>query len=162
MLSNSRGEFAVIDIAPGIYTISFSHISYKPYTLEGIEVIEGQETRLDPVILTARIFNASAISVTAIRMDIEKEKYTSQINVVTNTKINALQPKTSAEALREEPGIFVQKTSHGGGSANIRGLSSNQILLMVDGERLILLLRNPGYPVPDLMPGILILKLCSL
>jgi outer membrane cobalamin receptor len=120
-------------------------------------------------------------------MDIEKEKYTSQINVVTNKKINALQPKTSAEALREEPGISIQKTNHGGGSANIRGLSSNQILLMVDGvrlnnstyrrgnhqylttvdyqmtaqmeiikgpssvgERLILLLKNPGYPVLDL------------
>jgi outer membrane receptor protein involved in Fe transport len=135
-VSNSGGEFAVTDIAPGIYTISFSHISYNPYTLEGIEVIEGQETRLDPVILTARIFNASAISVTATRMDIEKEKYTSQINVVTNKKINALQPKTSAEALREEPGISIQKTNHGGGSANIRGLSSNQILLMVDGVRL--------------------------
>lgn len=82
-VSNSRGEFAVTDIAPGIYTISFSHISYNPHTLEGIEVIEGQETRLDPVILTARIFDASAISVTATRMDIEKEKYTSQINVIT-------------------------------------------------------------------------------
>lgn len=135
-VSNSRGEFAVTDIAPGIYTISFSHISYNPRTLEGIVVIEGRETRLDPVILTARIFDASAISVTATRMDIEKEKYTSQINVVTNKKINALQPKTSAEALREEPGISIQKTNHGGGSANIRGLSSNQILLMVDGVRL--------------------------
>jgi outer membrane cobalamin receptor len=53
-------------------------------------------------------------------MDIEKEKYTSQINVVTNKKINALQPKTSAESLREEPGISIQKTNHGGGSANTK------------------------------------------
>ena len=33
-------------------------------------------------------------------------------------------------------GVFVQKTNHGGGSPFVRGLTGNQVLLMVDGIRL--------------------------
>ena len=49
----------------------------------------------------------------------------------------------SREALRSTPetlqgvtGVFVQKTNHGGGSPFVRGLTGNQVLLMVDGIRL--------------------------
>jgi len=51
------------------------------------------------------------------------------INVVSESTIRERNAKTSPEALREESGIFVQKTNNGGGSAIIRGLNSNQSLL---------------------------------
>ena len=36
----------------------------------------------------------------------------------------------------DTPGVWVQKTNHGGGSPFIRGLVGNQILVLVDGIRL--------------------------
>lgn len=58
------------------------------------------------------------------------------VNVVTAEEMVRRAASTIAEGLREEAGVCVQKTNHGGGSVNLRGLSSNQILILVDGVRL--------------------------
>lgn len=43
--------------------------------------------------------------------------------------------RTLPEAMAYIPGVFVQKTNHGGGSPFLRGLTGNQTLLMLDGIR---------------------------
>jgi outer membrane receptor protein involved in Fe transport len=44
--------------------------------------------------------------------------------------------RTTPEALSAINGVFVQKTNHGGGSPFVRGLTGNQILMLVDGVRM--------------------------
>ncbi|MCB9654702.1 MAG: TonB-dependent receptor [Deltaproteobacteria bacterium] len=45
-------------------------------------------------------------------------------------------PRSAPDALRYEPGVFVQQSAHGQGSAFVRGLTGQQTLLLFDGLRL--------------------------
>jgi len=58
------------------------------------------------------------------------------IKVADELSIRENQLRTVPEALSITPGVFVQKTNHGGGSPFVRGLTGNQTLLLLDGVRL--------------------------
>ena len=58
------------------------------------------------------------------------------IRILETRSIQKAQLRTAPEALQLTPGVFVQKTNHGGGSPFIRGLTGNQTLLLIDGIRL--------------------------
>jgi len=69
-----------------------------------------------------------------------QEQYATELPVtlsVTGKKyLQQRTPRSVPEALFGTPGIFLQKTNHGGGAAFLRGLTGQQILLLVDGIRL--------------------------
>ena len=76
------------------------------------------------------------VVVTANRYGSLQNKTPEAIEVVNNNSIQRFQLRTAPEALLLAPGVFVQKTNHGGGSPFIRGLTGNQTLLLYDGIRL--------------------------
>ena len=58
------------------------------------------------------------------------------ITVLDNKGISSNVARSTAETLIGLPGVWMQKTNHGGGSPFVRGLTGNQTLLMIDGIRL--------------------------
>jgi iron complex outermembrane receptor protein/hemoglobin/transferrin/lactoferrin receptor protein len=55
---------------------------------------------------------------------------------VTREDMESRLPRSAPDALRYEPGVFVQQTAHGQGSVFLRGLTGQQTLLLFDGIRL--------------------------
>ena len=55
----------------------------------------------------------------------------------TSFRINASEKasRNTPDLLLNSPGVFLQKTNHGGGSPFVRGLTGNQTLLVLDGIR---------------------------
>ncbi len=58
------------------------------------------------------------------------------VSTLNQTQLNQLSARSTPEALMHVPGVWMQKTNHGGGSPFVRGLTGNQTLLMIDGIRL--------------------------
>ena len=58
------------------------------------------------------------------------------VSYISQKRINQMQSRSTPEMLTGTPGIWMQKTNHGGGSPFIRGLTGNQVLTLVDGIRL--------------------------
>jgi hemoglobin/transferrin/lactoferrin receptor protein len=76
------------------------------------------------------------IVITAKRLESDGFATAESINTLNQPQLLQNSPRTTPEALMGQAGIWVQKTNHGGGSAFVRGLTGNQVLLLVDGIRL--------------------------
>lgn len=57
-------------------------------------------------------------------------------SVVTRRELEERLPRSAPDALRYEPGVYVQQTAHGQGSPYVRGLTGQQTIMMFDGIRL--------------------------
>lgn len=57
-------------------------------------------------------------------------------SVVSREELDERMPRSTPDALRGEPGVFVQQTAHGQASPYIRGLTGQQTVMMFDGVRL--------------------------
>lgn len=134
--SDQNGYFEFLNLEKGNYSIHIEHVGYESVYLDDIIVSNNSLLELKKIILQEKIFKGDEIIISATRIERPYSDISTQVNVIDSESIKKQNAKSSAEALREEAGIFIQKTNHGGGSANIRGLSSNQILLLVDGIRL--------------------------
>ena len=76
------------------------------------------------------------VVVTANRYGTQLLKIPEAIRVIDSKAIQTFQLRSAPEALLQTPGVFVQKTNHGGGSPFLRGVTGNQTLLLIDGIRL--------------------------
>ena len=117
----------VIRFLPVIGILFFSSLS-------GLLVAQNNTINSDDD--TIRQQNLSEVVITANRYSSDRFNTPEAIELLRSKTIEQNQLRSTPEALSITPGVFVQKTNHGGGSPFIRGLTGNQNLQMIDGIRL--------------------------
>ena len=75
------------------------------------------------------------VVVSASRQQISNLKTPYSVSAFTQKDIEKLASRATPDMLSNIPGVFIQKTNLGGGSAFVRGLTGNQTLLIIDGIR---------------------------
>lgn len=100
--------------------------------LQGFAAASGDTTlaNADTVLIQGEVV------VTARRQSIGSFKLPVVAATINGNTLRQLAPRTVPEALTGIPGVFVQKTNHGGGSPFLRGLTGQQTLLLLDGIRM--------------------------
>lgn len=110
------------------------HVSADGY--ESVRVSADTSAALRIVLDTRPLQLHEGVVVTARRQEADTFSVPGAVTVVTRRALEQKLPRTAPEALLDAPGVFVQKTNHGGGSPFVRGLVGNHVLVLVDGVRL--------------------------
>ena len=132
--SDDGGEFILHELLPGKYSLKASRVGYETYTVV-FELQVGQLSDLQ-ILLTEISKSLPEIEViSASRRNTSNLKLPFASSILSKPSQSENIPRSTPESLSIIPGVFVQKTNHGGGSPFIRGLTGNQTLLLVDGIR---------------------------
>ncbi len=81
------------------------------------------------------------ISLNEVQLNITKNQLSNfsqsaSISTLSDTEIQENVSRSIAESMMGTPGVWMQKTNHGGGSPFVRGLTGNYVLTLIDGIRL--------------------------
>ncbi len=98
------------------------------------QAVHAQDSNIEKDTTEAHVLGELVVTTNRTRTD--RFAAPAAIDVVDIQYWSRFQPRTTPEILLQLPGVFVQKTNHGGGSPFIRGLTGNQTLLLLDGIRL--------------------------
>jgi len=132
--STATGEFTVSELTPGEYGVSISRIGYV-ICRRKVDLETGDIKHLQ-IMLEPTTLELERINVTAGRFAAEVFSSPSPVSITTSREFTERTFSTTAEVLREEPGILVQKTTYGHGAPIVRGLIGKYVLLLYDGIRL--------------------------
>ena len=132
--TDQSGEFRFNDAPSGRFILRINLIGYQSYHKE-LES-KGQDMVLE-IPLQNSVNQLPEIQiVSASRRPSSSQTLPYALSVLNQPSQSANIPRSTPEALNIVPGVFVQKTNHGGGSPFIRGLTGNQTLILIDGIRM--------------------------
>ncbi len=125
--SDRNGEYFILNIPPGTYTVKFQIIGYKTIVSENVRIAIDQTTRLNGSMTTEAI-EGSEVIVTAERKLIQFDVTQSEARI-TSEELDAMPVTEVSDVLRLQGGM----TQDAGGGLHMRGGRSNEISYMVDG-----------------------------
>lgn len=126
-VTDGDGNYVIVNVRPGRYTLVFSYVGYQTQRIQGIQVTTGQTTRYN-VELSEMVIEGEEILVQAERPLIQKDLTASKKTVLAED-IDALPVESFAGVLVTQAGV----NQGPDGSIHIRGGRSNEISFLVDG-----------------------------
>ena len=121
------GNYVVVNVRPGTYTLIFSYVGYQTQRITDVRVSTGQTTRYN-LEMREQVIEGEEIIVQAERPLIQKDLTASKKTVVAE-EIDALPVEGFFGVLVTQAGV----NQGPGGEIHIRGGRSNEVSYLVDG-----------------------------
>lgn len=131
--SGADGRFLLTDVPDGTYGVSVAAIGFRPRVMR--VTIRGQDTRLD-VALTRTIVELAAIQTTATPLATTALESPQPLAVLQGDRLANAQAPSLGAVLEALPGMRNLSTGAGVGKPVIRGLTSNRVLILENGQRI--------------------------
>lgn len=125
-VTNREGNFIIVNISPGSYSVQVSFIGYETVLFENVKIIVDQTTQLSAN-LNIKSVQVGEVVVTAKSSMIHKD-LTSSISVISREEIEALPVSNFTDLLSLQAGVVGS-----GSNLHIRGGRSNEVAYMIDG-----------------------------
>ena len=129
--SNLDGQFIILNIPPGNYTVRASMIGYKDYIINNVQIVADFTTQLEYLMESQILEMDEEVVVTAKRELIRKDE-TSKVAIVSSEEILNMPVQTVQGILTTKAGF----TTDAEGNLHVRGGRSGELAFMVDGVKL--------------------------
>jgi len=131
-VTDVNGEYFIINVKPGIYSIRFNYIGYQSVTRSQVRVSVDLTTRMDCALRTTVLESGESIDIIADRVQVQKDLTSSEVSVSAD-KIDLLPVRSVSELVNLQAGVVKDS----GGNLHIRGGRTSEITYMVDGVKIV-------------------------
>lgn len=129
--TDQDGEYYIINLSPGIYTLKATMIGFKPKTIEKVRVQVDLTTKVDIDLSSLTVQVGHEVTVVA-KKEIQKD-LTSSERSLQSDQIDVLPARDITSLLSMQAGIV----KDAGGNLHIRGGRTSEISYLVDGVQMI-------------------------
>jgi hemoglobin/transferrin/lactoferrin receptor protein len=121
--------------------LTFSHMSFVPLVIDRSNFTA---TRTE-VTLAMAIINLEEFVLSANKVEEKYRDLPVKIDIIPARQIQFGNPQTTGELLQQNGTVFLQQSQLGGGSAVLRGMETNRVLMVVDGVRMNTAIYRAGH-----------------
>ncbi|HET56629.1 MAG TPA: TonB-dependent receptor [Ignavibacteria bacterium] len=132
--TNKSGEFIIEGIPQGRYNLTISFVGYQTLVKE-INVEQNETIVLDAKLSSTPIHLGEVLVTSTKKGNIVRE-ISLPIEVVTKSKLEEIPSTTISDALTNEPGVNLSRDGIWATHVNIRGLSKQNVVTLIDGNRI--------------------------
>jgi TonB-dependent receptor len=138
VVTNQVGEFTVINLVPGEYTVTVNYVGFLPYSAD-VKVTAGQAIRVDAVLKVEGKGEAVTVVSDALGVaeDINIQRTSDNIlDVMSEGVIQSLPNENIADVVGRMPGVSLERDEGEGKYVQIRGTEPRLNNTTVDGVEL--------------------------
>lgn len=128
-----HGRYTLPGLPTGTYSVSFALVGYAPQL--GRLTIDDIDVTLD-VVMRPTMIELPEIQVTASPLATTSLTSPQPVSLLSSEELQANRAPSLGETISTLPGVRSLSTGTGIGKPVIRGLSSNRVLILADGQRL--------------------------
>lgn len=132
--SDKSGNFIIRGIPEGQYELKVSYVGYQSLS-EEISLTQTDIVQLE-VSMSSTPINLGEVLVTSTKKGKLEREVALPMEVITKNKLEEIPYQTISDALRSEPGLTLMRDGIWSTSLNIRGLSRQNVVTLVDGSRI--------------------------
>jgi iron complex outermembrane receptor protein len=128
-----EGRYTLADLPAGTYGVAFALVGYAPQVRR--VTISGSDLTLD-VVMRPSLIELPELQVTATPLATTSLTSPQPTSLLSAEELRTNRSPTLGETISTLPGVRSLSTGSGIGKPVIRGLSSNRVLVLADGQRL--------------------------
>lgn len=124
--SDQDGQYNILNVSPGTYTLVFRMIGYATLRVQEVRVSVDLTTRIDAE-LESQVISGQSVTITAERKVVQRDR-TSSVSSVSTDEMENLPIQSIDDVIELQAGVI-----RDGGNFHIRGGRANEVSFLVDG-----------------------------
>ncbi|MFN2406879.1 MAG: TonB-dependent receptor domain-containing protein [Pyrinomonadaceae bacterium] len=132
-ITDASGNFTLEKIPAGSYGLHVEHTGFLRHR-SAVQINSGETREMNVVLEVKQIMENVTITAEPGQVT-DRRKVDTQVNLIAAQEIFERAPEVVAQAVDEEPGVNLQRTSPSLSAVFVRGLTGRNVAVFVDGVR---------------------------